>query len=124
MVAVVMPAIKLMAAILKGGCMVSDFRFKFEPGHRITFLRAMVIMLGAAYVGCFIAGLMCISLIALIGIGLDKLGFLDFWAVVSPYAVYMNGDVILAFGISGLGLLAFLILFAVGELLTRLMNKK
>jgi hypothetical protein len=85
MVAVVRPAIQWPS--MKAGCMVSDFRFKFELGQKITFLRAMIIMLGVAYVGCFMAGLMCISLIALIGIGLDKLGFLDFRAVVSPYAV-------------------------------------
>lgn len=104
--------------------MVPEFRFKFEPGHRITFLRAMMIMLGAAYVGCFIAGLMCFSFIAGIGIGLDKLGFLDFRGLVSPYMGYMNSDVILVVGIPGLGLLAFLISFAVGELFAWLMTKK
>ena len=100
---------------------MSLFTFKFEAGHRITFIRALFITAGAIYVSCFLFGLMTFAFIGMTIVGLQKLRLIDV-AFLANYKDKLDGDMFLAVGIPLLGLLVVLLSFAVSKFFKRLTN--
>jgi hypothetical protein len=90
---------------------LSQFRFRFEPGYRITFIRALVIIVVVGYIAAFLLGLMIFAFLGVVTLTLQKLGWLDA-TILATHKAKLDGDIFLYVALPLLGLSALLLSFA------------